>query len=287
MKNNFVMFCKTYSADLNNFSLMIDSFNAFNEDNIKLFVSVPEKEINLYTKFNNKNISVITDESYAGNFFTNKSYHGLSTGYINQEICKLSFWESNIAENYLCIDSDLQFIRKFYISDFMADKNTPYTVLVMDKDLSIEKHYHDFWNFRQTFIKKIYDDIGLNDKRLRTCHGMQVLNSKVLKSLKKDFMTVKKYSYSDLIKISPYEFTWYNAWFQKCKLIKEVAVEPFFKTFHMRIDYIFSKLKLLNLSDLSYSYIGIIMNSNWNNKHDKYTKTSFFYKKLYSLLKRL
>ena len=149
MKNNFVMFCKTYSADLNSFSLMIDSFNTFNEDNIKLFVSVPEKEINLYTKFNNKNISVITDESYAGNFFTNKSYHGLSTGYINQEICKLSFWESNIAENYLCIDSDLQFIRKFYISDFMVDKNTPYTVLVMDKDLSIEKHYHDFWNFRK------------------------------------------------------------------------------------------------------------------------------------------
>ena len=35
----------------------------------------------------------VSDESYAGKYFTGKKLHNLPIGYINQEICKLSFWE--------------------------------------------------------------------------------------------------------------------------------------------------------------------------------------------------
>lgn len=281
---NFVIFCKTYSGDFHRFQLMVESFNKYNVDGITLVVSVPEKEIDLFNGFKSKNIDVITDESYAGKYFTKKPLHNLSLGYVNQEICKLAFWESKIAKNYLCIDSDLLFIRDFHESDFMADKNTPYTILVMDKDLAIEKHYHNFWLWRQEFIKKIYKSVGLNDRRYRTCHGMQVLNAVVLKSLKDDFMKKHKYDYADLIAIAPYEFTWYNAWFQKCGLIREVAVEPFFKTFHMRIEYTLSRLRKLKLEDYAYSYVGIILNGNWKKTTDHYEKPSWLMKRLYKFL---
>ena len=279
--HNFVMFSKTYKGDIKRFKNMIGSFNKFNCENIIMYVSVPECDLELFKEFESDTVKLISDESYAKNYFSDEQYFGLSTGYVNQEICKLSFWETDISENYLCIDSDLEFIRDFYVSDFMADNKTPYTILVQDKDLSIEKHYQDFWNTRQEFIKKIYDEIGLDDRRLRTCHGNTVLNSTVLKSLKDDFMEQKGYSYKDLIKISPYEFTWYNVWFQKCGLIKEMAVEPFFKTFHMRLDYVFYQLKLISLEDIKKAYIGIIMNSNWQKPQMEYKKPNKLYKWIY------
>jgi len=287
MKNAFVMFCKTYSADLNNFKLMISSFNQFNKENIMLYVSVPEKDFYKYTKFESNSIKIITDESYAKEYFTINEYFGLSSGYINQEICKLSFWELNVCENYLCIDSDIQFIRDFYLSDFMFNEEIPYTILVMDKDLSIEKHYRDFWTWRSKLIKKIYDEIGLDDPRQRTCHGMQVLSVKVLKSLKQDFMQQKGYEYKNLIEISPYEFTWYNVWFQKSGLVKEISVEPFFKTFHMRMDYLFARLKLLKQEDFAKAYVGIILNSNWQKKEYLYKKPSILHKFIYKIIGKI
>lgn len=283
---NFVMFCKTYSGDLDRVSLMIASFNQYNVEELQLILSVPEQELEIFKQFASKTISVISDESYAGKYFTQERLSGLPVGYCNQEICKLAFWESKITKNYLCLDSDLLFIRDFHESDFMADKNTPFTILVMDKDLAIEKHYHDFWLGRQKFIASIYKKVGLNDRRYRTCHGMQVLNATVLKSLKTDFMAKHKYSYADLIAIAPFEFTWYNAWFQKCGLVREVAVEPFFKTFHMRIEYTMSRLRGLDLDDYAYSYVGIILNGNWERPAAKYEKQTWWMRKLYRFLKK-
>ena len=280
------MYCKTYSGDLRRFALMLESFNKYNVDDVLLVVSVPESEQALFAGFKSDTVHIISDESYAGKYFTTEKLHNLPVGYVNQEICKLAFWESKIAKNYLCVDSDLLFIRDFHESDFMADKNTPYTILVMDKDLAIEKHYHNFWLWRQNFIAKIYEKIGLKDRRYRTCHGMQVLNATVLKSLKDDFMKSHKYNYADLIAIAPYEFTWYNAWFQKCGLVREVAVEPFFKTFHMRIEYTLSRLRGLKPEDYAYSYVGIILNGNWKKTSEYYEKPTWWMKKLYKFLGR-
>ncbi len=235
MMYNFAIFCKTYSGDFERFQILINSFNKFNADNIPMYVSAPKSELKIFKNFESNNIKIISDESYGEKYLIKEKINNFSTGYINQEICKLCFFETGFAKNYLCIDSDAEFIRNFYTSDFMHDENTPYTVLVMDKDLSVEKYYRDYWKERQKQIIKIYNETGLIDKRYRTCHNMQVFSTKVLKSLKEDFMKQKGYSYADLIKISPFEFSWYNAWFQKCRLVEEYAVEPFFKMFHMQI----------------------------------------------------
>jgi hypothetical protein len=181
------------------------------------------------------------------------------------------------------------FIRDFCRADFMADGQTPYTVLVMDKDLSVEKYYRGFWENRQALVKKIYDAVGLADRRLRTCHGMQVLNAKVLKSLKEDFLPSRNWQYKDLIAFSPYEFTWYNAWFQKCGLVREFAVEPFFKTFHMREEYAFSRLKLIKEQDLAKAYVGIVLQSNWQKGGSlrQYEDPGLWHGVFYKILKKL
>lgn len=283
-KNNFVMFCKTFLKEKDRFEFMLSTFNQFNMDKVILFVSVPEKEKFAYDHYSSPTVKVITDESYGHDYFTTETYWGLTPGYINQEICKLSFWETSNCKNYLCIDSDLYFIRPFHKIDFMVDEFTPYSVLVMDKDLQIEDFYRDFAKWRRGLIKKIFEEVGLEDSRYRTCHGMQVMNSDVLCDFKINFMDKKGISYKDLIKLSPYEFTWYNAWLQKSKLIPVVATEPFFKTFHSEIEFLFSKTKKIKEKHIAEQYIGIVLNSNWSgNKMIKYQNPNLFNKLLFKL----
>ena len=280
----FGMFCKTYINDYARVKLMLESFNKFNRDGIQLVLSCPLNQIELFKCLEQVNINVITDESYASNYFTDDTYYGLSHGYINQEICKLAFWELGLYKNYLCVDSDVIFIRDFYIHDFMYDNDTPYTVLVMDKELKVEKYYSDFAKQRQNLIKRIYEAVGLIDARYRT-HGMQIMSLLVLQSFKDEFMSKNALDYKKLIQISPYEFTWYNAWFQKIQLVKEFAVEPFFKTFHMKIEYNFARIKNLTIDDLKAEYVGIVMNSNWINQKSMYYKDpNIFFKIIYNLI---
>lgn len=264
-KPSLVFICKTYRGDIQSFTRLYRTYKQHNIDNIPLYISVPETDRYLFQEKVKveDNVVIISDESYAEEYFTNEEYWGLSKGYINQEICKLSFWETGIARNYLCIDSDVYFIRDFYLTDFMANKETPYSVLVMDKDLQVQPFYNEFGKWRHDLIKKIFHTVGYEDRRYLTCHGMTVLNSKVLKDLKENFMKKHNFGYKDLIRISPYEYTWYNVWLQKSKIIDIYAVEPFFKTFHMREEYEMSRVSLITELLLAEQYVGIIMNSNW------------------------
>lgn len=259
----FVIYCKSFSSDLEAFRRMFASYRQHNKDNIPLYVSVPSSDEAAFKQIVGSEATVIADESYAESYFTTEMYWNLSLGYINQEICKLSFWETGIAKNYLCVDSDAYFIRDFYKNDFMATKSTPYSVLVMDKDLNTQEYYREFGRWRLGHIKRIFEEVGYDDRRYLTCHGMTVLSSAVLKDFKKNFLRKKKISYKDLIKISPYEYSWYNAWLQKSKIIDVVAVEPFFKTFHMRKEYQLSRISMIKEADIAEYYVGIIMNSNW------------------------
>jgi hypothetical protein len=287
-KKNLVFFCKTYRNDLKSFQRLLLSFHKHNADKIMMYVSVPMADIDIFKKLESSNIIVVADESYAGNYLAIDSYWGLSLGYINQEICKLSFWEADFCENYLCVDSDAYFIRDFFIIDFIAEKNIPFSVLVMDKDLYIEKHYQEFGRWRKEMIKKIFKYIEFDDNRLLTCHGMTVLNRCVLEDLKKNLLDLKNKKYADLIEISPYEYSWYNAWLQKSNVIPIFAVEPFFKTFHMRLEYVFSKSKLITEEDLAQQYVGIVLNSNWYPKKPplEYGKISRLNNILYNFLKK-
>lgn len=264
---------------------MLESFLNFNKDNILLYVSVPESDTDLFKTFESDKVKIISDESYAKNHFASHTDYGFGLGYVNQQICKLCFFEASLCENYLCIDADVIFIRDFYISDFM-NGNTPYSVLVMDKELSTQREYQPFWDERQRYIKKIYEEVGLDDNRFRTCHGMQCLNSTVLSSLRHDFMEPKNIGYKNLIEISPFEFSWYNAWLQKSKVIEIIEVEPFFKTFHNKTQYVFSQLQMIRKSDLARAYVGIVLNSNWAKKYD-YKNPGLLCKIFHKVLKPL
>ncbi|SHK55398.1 hypothetical protein SAMN05216582_10787 [Selenomonas ruminantium] len=260
---SFAFFCKTYRDDLARFSNMLESFHKHNLQDVRMFVSCPEKELSLFKKYASDTVEIITDESYASNYMVARGEDGLSKGYINQEICKLSFWEISSYDNYCCIDSDSEFIRDFYYSDFMYDAKTPYSVLVQDKDLSCELNYQKYWDYRYRKIKDIFDFMHYDGDIYKTCHGFQIMNNKVLTHLK-HYLLEHDFDYAKAITYSPFEFTWYNAALQKFNDIDIYEIEPLFKCFHTEREYMLSIIKNQNADDWARSYVGLILNSNWH-----------------------
>lgn len=259
---DFGFFLKTYGKDYDRSVQLIESFEKYNVEALPLFLACPKDEIKLFESLEGNNIRIIPEEEICKNIFLEDTKW--TAGYLNQEIYKLAFWELGFCMNYMCIDSDAIFIRPFYLKDFMYDEKTPYTSLGEDNDLRADCYYNKlYWNDRLEWIKRIEDEIDFHPHHLLTCHGFQIFSSKVLKSLKSDFMIPRGYSYKNLIEIAPYEFSWYNLWLQKTQIIEIHQIEYLFKCFHLKQHHIAYVLSGMKLDDWAKGYIGIIVNSNY------------------------
>jgi hypothetical protein len=189
---------------------------------------------------------------------------GVRPGYINQEIIKLAFWELGLAANYLPVDSDAVFLRPFGVSDFMHSIDVPYTVLLEDRDLQVDPEYFTtHWQGREKVLRHIQAEVGLEDSRLLTCHGHQVLSSTVLRSLRDDFLQPRGWSYARMLAEGPYEFSWYNFWLQKSKVMPIELREPYFKVIHSAKQHTDMLIEGVTLEDVARGYLGIIINSNF------------------------
>lgn len=258
---------KTYKKDLQHARTMIDSFNRHNAEGLKLYVVAPDEEFNNFAQMNSENVSVLGESLFEKHLVT-ESIKELPAGYINQEIVKLSFWELGLSVNYFCADSDLVFIRDFRIDDFMFSQEIPYSVLVEDRELRVEpRYFKEHWQGREVALRDIQRALEIKDPRMLTCHGHQIFSSKVLSSLAVDFMAPRQYSYADLLRIAPYEFSWYNFWLQKSKVIEIAMREPLVKTFHHEGHLMEYAIRGISTSDIARSYIGIVVNSNFSDSY--------------------
>lgn len=261
--------------------------NHTNQTNHSLESSLTDEILSRFKIFEDDNVKIILDTSFAKSYLIRQKSKILpfSIGYINQEIAKLTFFESGLYEHYLCIDSDSLFIRDFRKSDFFYDENTPYISLMQDKELHSSPHYKCFAAPRKEYIKKIFDFLDLKDIRYRTCHNSQIISSIVMQSFKENILEKKKLTYLDLLEIAPLEFSWYSAYFQKCALIKEVAIEGFFKMYHTKVQYLLDKISGAKIQDFKEEYIGVILQSNW--AKNGFKKAGLIDRILFLLLLRL
>jgi len=256
---------KTYIGDIEYVERLISSYNKYNIDKIPLYIVAPDSDIKAFEKFTDDDIELLTDEAVTNNLVYDNSVRGIRSGYINQAIIKLAFWEKRLCENYFCMDSDGEFIRDFFISDFMYDDDTPFTILVEDNELAVEpEYYKKYWAGREKLIRLIQKEVGLVDKRILTCHGFAILSCKVLESLYKKYLLPNNLTYKDLLSKSPYEFSWYNMWLQKDKTIQIEFREPIVKCFHHKNHHLEYLQKGITLDDIARGYLGIVVNSNYS-----------------------
>lgn len=256
---------KSYSGDLEYARRLVDSFHRFNADSLVLHAVVPSADLPLFSPLAGGSMVLHAEEEVCGSHLVDRSLGGLRVGYANQEIVKLSFWETGLAENYFCVDSDAVFLRPFGFSDFMRDSSTPYTVLVEDKDLATEPtYYRQHWVGREVAIRRIMELVGLDDPVMRTSHGHQVFSSSVLSSFVRDFLAPRGWTYADAIDASPYEFSWYAMWLQKSLAIPIHQREPFVKVYHDEEQHLAAILSGIGPEDLARAYVAVVVNSNYS-----------------------
>jgi len=285
--HNFVFMLKSFSEDVLYVERLLKSYHSFNKDKIPLYIVVPIKDLNIFSKFKNNSIEIIEEESITPYLVNDNSVWGIRPGYINQQIIKLAFWETGICKNYLCLDSDAEFIRDFFIHDFMYNLETPFSILVEDNELAVDPEYFkEYWISRSKRLEIIKRALGLEDIRTLTCHNMTIFSLKVMRSFNNKFLKMKRYSYIDILKIAPCEFAWYNFWLQKDNAIQVMFREPLFKMFHNKSQHIEYLKKGITIKDIARGYLGIVINSNYSRG---YGVISYDSKKPYttSLMKRI
>jgi hypothetical protein len=266
---SFAILLKSYRGDLDLAKRLIASFNAFNPESIHLFALVPAEDLELFAGFQSDTITVLSEEPLA-HHFTAEPLAGIRPGYINQEIVKLSFWELGLAENYFCVDSDAVFVRPISRDDFMLDETTPFTVLVEDNELKVEpRYYAQHWQGREVHLRRIQELVGINDRRILTCHGHQIFSATVLRSLKTDLMEPRGWDYKDMLAEAPYEFTWYNMWLQKSRVIPIAMREPLVKVFHHEEQQVEYALRGITNEDIARGYVALVVNSNYARSQSK------------------
>ena len=262
--HTFAMLLKSFSDDFDYAQRLLVSFRKFNADGVHLYCVVPPDDVARFEVFAGLDVTVLS-ESELGQYLVDQPVHGMRAGYINQEIIKLAFWELELTENYFCVDSDAEFIRPFYRSDFMVDENTPYTVLVEDNELKVEpRYYRDYWQQRELELRHIQELVGLDTKVVRTCHGHQIFSAKVLRSFKTEFLEPQSWSYADALEASPYEFTWYNMWLQKSQAIEIHQREPLVKVFHNESQHLEYVMRGITPADIARGYVALVINSNYS-----------------------
>jgi hypothetical protein len=260
---DFGLLLKSYSGDLDLAARLLESFERLNPEGLPLYVVVPSEDVESFTRFASATVTVMSEEPLA-QYFTDEPVAGIRSGYINQEIVKLAFWELGLLANYFCVDSDAVFVRPLSRADFMYDSDTPFSVLVEDNELKVEpRYYAQHWRGREDTLRRIQSIVGVNDPRILTCHGHQVFSGKVLASLKHDFLEPRQWSYLDMLAEAPYEFTWYNMWLQKSKVIPIEMREPLVKTFHHEGQHLEYALRGVTSDDIARGFVGVVINSNY------------------------
>lgn len=259
-----VLYTKSYRNDLIRVERLLESIKKHNRDNIKYYISVPAEDFSLFMdSLDMTNTAYLMKDELI--YETD-----IKTKYINQQIIKSSFWKLGLCENYVMVDSDSLFIKDFYISDFMYNDTTPYTVMHEQKELF---EWTDRYNYMLGFDPKIafenerrqiMDIFNRVGKIYDFGPSPTIWSAKVWKSFEEKYLIPNKLTFEDIIKICASEFTWYGEWLLKDKTIEIYPAEALFKVFHYKIQYDFYKKLKYTEENFKQTYLGMVLQSNWN-----------------------
>jgi hypothetical protein len=260
----FVIYCKSFSRDINRYKKLVQSVKNFNKENLDFYTSVPQSDLNLFkNQIGTDYVKFVEDESIYNEIPSMR-------GWESQQIVKSSFWKLNVCENYLMIDSDSYFIKDISAEDFMFDDVTPYTVIHEQKDLfswtSKNKNVLGFnpknsFTDERKFIMNLFDRKG---KVYDFGPGPVIWSKKVWESLEKEYLEPNELKFHHLIQQMPSEFSWYGEWLLYNNTIKILPIEPPFKFFHYYQQYLEYKNLGYTIEDWSENYIGVVMQSSSN-----------------------
>jgi Family of unknown function (DUF6492) len=268
-----VLYCKSYHRDLNRLLRLARSVAQHNKDQIPFYVSVSADDQPLFLPHaRTHGFELIKDEDIIACNPKIHSHQFLSLpGYLQQQIVKAEFWRLNISENYLCIDSDSQFLRDFRCEDFISPEGHPYSTLHEEHSLLEElvaRQKTDKLDAYFNEASSVQNELNRAGRVYSFGPTPVVWNHLVWSSLDEHFFSEKNISILDAIVKIPSELRWYGEALLKYQRIPLIPIEPLFKVLHYHWQNVRWLKKSLRSPYFLKIYLGVIYQSNWDASMD-------------------
>jgi len=265
---DLVLYCKSYRRDFLRLKRLLESIQKYNVNQIPFYISTPsEDKALLIQEIGKEGYIWVADEdivtcNHKADF---AKYQAMPSG-LSQQIIKSEFWRLGLSQNYLCLDSDSLFIRKFYKTDFLANDGVPFTVLHQNKEffqLATDRGHEKFGRdlkIEAERVKKIFDREGPN---FYCAPAPFIWSAKVWQSLDFEYLQPKGISLWDFISHELPETLIYGEALLKYRAIPLISIEPLFRTYHYDWQYFLMKRLGETRAKVAQNYLGIIYQSNW------------------------
>jgi len=272
--HHLCLLCKSYHRDFLRLKRLLESIQAFNKDDIPVYVSTPEDERELLESVIGREFDyqwVSDEEIIRSNPMTRSEVVAKTSPYVAQGIIKAEFWRLGLAENYLCIDSDSRFLRPFSRSDFIHASGTPYTVFHENKELlqiarNRGKHRVVSDHFEElNAVRKILPRQGPDYSFMPSPF---LWSARVWQSLESEMLAKQGQTLWDLVARGVGEYHWYGEALLAWEAIPIHPVEPYFRVYHYDWQYYFLRRMGENEQLVSDNFMGVIYQSNWESEMD-------------------
>lgn len=273
MSTPLALFCKSYRTDLNRVVRLASSIDRFNVENIPFYVSVPHADVALFKEhLVGLKVDVLEDDSIISSNPKLRAgdIHALP-GHISQQIIKSEFWRLNLADVYMCLDSDAFFIRPFRHQDYLWQDGIPYTVLdegheLLGMALSAGKKHvvKDFLRDAQ----RVQNQFGRPGRVYSFAPFPVLWHREVWESLDTEFLSPQGMSLLDVIVKIPVESHWYGEALLRYQAIPLMPCQPLFKVYHYAWQLDRDLQTNIGPNQLAQLYSGVIYQSAWEREMD-------------------
>jgi hypothetical protein len=283
----FVLYCKSYRNDVLRAKRLLASVQAFNVEAIPFYISTPEADRALFeSTLGTKGYQWVSDESIClANPRASLADLLQTPGKISQQIIKSEFWRLELCNAYLCLDSDAQFIRDFYLSDFIHQDGQAYTVMHDAHELINLAKAKGKSAILENFAAEsasLKDEFGRIGRDFDFGPSPMIWAAQVWADLDEQYLRHKGETLWQAVARKPSEIRWYGEALLQFKSIPLHPIAPLFKVYHYHWQYKNEGLSRINAKSIENTdkYLGVIHQSNW--EHD--LNPSFAQKPLLSLL---
>ncbi len=274
----FLLFCKSYAGDLKRVKRLWLSVQRFNVDRIPFYISVPAADRALFeqTIGQHPGLFWVSDEDIVrANPMADPGQYRLWDGRLSQQVVKSEFWRHAGCENYLCLDSESEFIRDFRQSDFLDPQGVPYTVMHQSKEL--------LQLAANKGIDKVLDDFHRDSAMMKSVFGRSgpdydfgptpvIWSARVWQDLDEHYLRPKGMTLWDAIRERPSELRWYGESLLHFRSIPLLPVEPLFRVYHYNWQWLAQRRLRESASTLRSVYLGVLCQSSWQYEWDSGTQ---------------
>jgi hypothetical protein len=270
--HDLVLYCKSYRKDFLRLKRLLASISQFNADGIPFYISTPSDDYPLLIEIiGNQGYEWVSDESIVvsnehASANANLARYQAMPGGLSQQIVKSEFWRLQIAENYLCLDSDCVFIRPFYRADFLSAEQMPYTVLHQNKEffqLASDRGHHQVERDLRAEAERVKALFGRSGPNFYCAPAPFIWSAKVWQSLDQEYLKPKGITLWDAVTPEYPETLIYGEALLKYRAIPVLAIEPLFRIYHYEWQYFLMQRLGETEAKVAQHYLGIIYQSAW------------------------